>query len=115
MRHPAGGEIFRTRPDGPWGPPSLLYNGYRISFPGLKRLGRGVNHTPLSNAEVKERVELYHYFPSGPSWPVVGRNLLLYVPEIKYSFESVKMIYSSTSIAMVSSAFIVLFSIQPHI
>jgi hypothetical protein len=21
-----GGEIFRTRPDRPWGPPSLLYN-----------------------------------------------------------------------------------------
>jgi hypothetical protein len=25
-----GGEIFRTRPDRPWGPPSLLYNGYRV-------------------------------------------------------------------------------------
>jgi hypothetical protein len=24
------GEIFRTRPDWPWGPPSLLYNGYRV-------------------------------------------------------------------------------------
>jgi hypothetical protein len=23
-----GGEIFRTRPDGPWGPLSLLHNGY---------------------------------------------------------------------------------------
>ena len=28
-----GGEIFRTRPDRPWGPSSLLYNGYRV-FPG---------------------------------------------------------------------------------
>ena len=28
-----GGEIFRTRPDRPWGLPSLLYNGYR----GLSR------------------------------------------------------------------------------
>ena len=27
------GKIFRTRPDRPWGPPSLLYNGYRV-FPG---------------------------------------------------------------------------------
>jgi hypothetical protein len=27
-----GGEIFRTCPDRPWGPPSLLYNGYRV-FP----------------------------------------------------------------------------------
>jgi hypothetical protein len=28
-----GGEIFLTCPDRPWGPPSLLYNGYRV-FPG---------------------------------------------------------------------------------
>ena len=27
------GEIFRIRPDRPWGPPSLLYNGYGL-FPG---------------------------------------------------------------------------------
>ena len=33
-----GGEIFLTRPDRPWGPPSLLYNGYRI-FPGSKAAG----------------------------------------------------------------------------
>jgi len=26
-------DIFCTRPDRPWGPPSLLYNGYRV-FPG---------------------------------------------------------------------------------
>ena len=31
----AGGEIFRTCPDRPWGPPSLLYNGNRI-FSGGK-------------------------------------------------------------------------------
>jgi len=43
---------------------SLLYNGYRI-FPGIKRLGRGVEHPPASSAEVKERVELYLYSPSG--------------------------------------------------
>ena len=29
-------EIFRTCPDRPWGPPSLLYNGYRV-FPGGQR------------------------------------------------------------------------------
>ena len=28
-----GGQIFCTRPDRPWGPHSLLYNGYRV-FPG---------------------------------------------------------------------------------
>jgi hypothetical protein len=42
------------------------------SFPGVKRPGRGVDHPPLSSAEVKERVQLYLYFPSGPSWPVLG-------------------------------------------
>jgi hypothetical protein len=30
-----GGEIFRTRPERPWGPLSLLYNGYRV-LPGGK-------------------------------------------------------------------------------
>jgi len=33
------------------------------SFPGVKRTGRGVDHPPLSSAEVKERVQL--------SWPVL--------------------------------------------
>jgi hypothetical protein len=65
-----GGGIFRTRPDRPWGPLSLLYSGYRVSFPGVKRPRRGVNHPPPSSAEVKERVELYLYSPSGHSWPV---------------------------------------------
>ena len=40
-----GGETFRTRPGKPWGPPSLLYNGYRV-FPGVKRQERGVDHLP---------------------------------------------------------------------
>jgi hypothetical protein len=38
------GEIFRACPDRPWGPPSLLYNGYLV-FPGVKS-GRGVTLTP---------------------------------------------------------------------
>jgi hypothetical protein len=68
-RIPVGGEIFLTRPDRPWGQPNLLYTG---SFPGVKRPGRGADHPPLSSAEVKERVELYHYFPSGSSLSVLG-------------------------------------------
>jgi hypothetical protein len=31
--NPGGGEFLRTSQDQPWGPPSLLYNGYR----GLSR------------------------------------------------------------------------------
>jgi hypothetical protein len=30
---------------------------------GVKRPGRGVEHPPLSSAEIKERVELYFYSP----------------------------------------------------
>jgi hypothetical protein len=44
-------EIFRTCPDRPWGPPSLLYNGYRV-FPGVKWPGRDADHPPPSSAEV---------------------------------------------------------------
>jgi hypothetical protein len=27
---PGGSEILHTRPDRPWDPPSLLYNGYQV-------------------------------------------------------------------------------------
>ena len=47
------------------------------SFPGVKRQGRGADHPPPTSAEVKERVELYLYSPFGPSWPVIGKTLLL--------------------------------------
>jgi hypothetical protein len=65
------GEVFRTRPDWPWGPPRLLYKGYRVFLRG-KAAGRGVDHPPSSSAEVKERVDLHLYSPSGPSWNVLG-------------------------------------------
>ena len=51
--NPSGDEIFRpSRAD--WGPPSLLYNGYRV-FPGGKvRLGRAADYSPPSSAAVME-------------------------------------------------------------
>jgi len=42
------------------------------TFPRVKRSGRGVDHPLPNSAEVKERLELYLYSPSGPSWAVVG-------------------------------------------
>jgi len=39
--NPGGTEIFRTRQDWPWDPPSLFYRGYRLSF-----VGRGVDQPP---------------------------------------------------------------------
>jgi hypothetical protein len=40
-------------------------------FLQAKRPWRGVDHPPPSRAEVKERVQLYLYSPSG-DWPVIG-------------------------------------------
>jgi hypothetical protein len=45
------------------------------SFPGVKRPGRSLDHPPPSSVEVKDRVQLYLYSPSRPSWPVIGRTL----------------------------------------
>jgi len=42
------------------------------SFLGLKQSGRGVDHPTPSSFEVKERVGLHLYSPSGPLWPVLG-------------------------------------------
>jgi len=48
---------------------SLLFGSLS---PGVQQLMRGVDHPPLSIAEVKERVGIFFYFLSGLSWPVIG-------------------------------------------
>jgi len=48
------GTRFSSSPDRPWGPPSLLYNGYRV-FPGGKvRPGRAADHSLPSSAAIME-------------------------------------------------------------
>ena len=54
---------------GPTQPPIQWIPGHSR---GVRGPGRGVNHTPMPSAEVKERVELYLYSPSMPSWLVLG-------------------------------------------
>ena len=84
VSNPGGGEIFRTCPDSPWGPPSLLYNGYRVFPGGKERPGRDPDSSLPSSAVGHERVELYLYSPYGPyslyraSVPVQGCTLLFY-------------------------------------
>jgi len=53
-----------------WRPPSLLYDGYRVSFSSVLWLRRGVDYPPRCTVEVKEKVKLY--CPTGTSWPAVG-------------------------------------------
>ena len=76
------GEIFRTCPDRPWGPPSLLYNGYRV-FPGCKeRPGRDADPSallvPLSR---KSRV-----VPLLPLWAVRPLQNLSACTRVHFTF-----------------------------
>ena len=40
-------EIFHTCPDRPWGPPSVLYDGYQVFPVGKERPGRDADPSPL--------------------------------------------------------------------
>jgi hypothetical protein len=58
---------FHTCPDRPWGPPSLLYNGYRVFPGGKEQPGRDTDPSPPSSAVVKKE-------PSYTSTPPMGRK-----------------------------------------
>jgi len=81
--NPGEGEIFRTCPDRPWGPPSLLYNGYRV-FPGDKATGEWRWPPSESSDEVEGRVQLYISSLSGPSWPVLGRTTFIFTSKVQH-------------------------------
>jgi hypothetical protein len=63
---------------GPGAPSSVLHNVYRV-FPGGKAAWAWSWLPTQSSADVKERVELYLYSPSGPSWPFLGWPLHLHL------------------------------------
>ena len=60
-------EIFRTYPDRPWDPPSLLYNGYWVFLGGKERPEREGDPSRLSSAVVKKE-------QSYTSTPPMGRT-----------------------------------------
>jgi len=61
------GDIFRTCSDRPWGPPSLLYNGFRVFPMGKERPGREADPSPPSSDVVMKEL-------SYTSTPPMGRT-----------------------------------------
>ena len=61
--NPGGGEIFNTRPDLPWGPPSLLYS-VTGSFSVVKRPGPCVDRPP----HIAPRLKKEQSYTSTPLW-----------------------------------------------
>jgi len=57
----------------PWDPPSLLFNGYRGSFPGWKRPGRDADHLSPSSAEVDKE------WKCSSTLPYTGRFIMFSV------------------------------------
>jgi len=84
--NPGGDEIFRTCPDRPWRPPSLLCDGYR-AFPGGKeRPGRAADRSPPSSAAVMEEYSYTSTHPLGHTGPVMGSLYLLPLYIYIYNF-----------------------------
>ena len=76
------GKIFCTCLYWPWDQYSHLYDGYWLSFPGIRWLGHGIDYPPPSNARVKERVEVKSTPPldlRGWLWSELNSYLCLYV------------------------------------
>ena len=60
-----GNEIFRTCPDRPRGPLSVLCNGYRVFCGGKERPRRDAEHSPSSIAIVKKEQSYTSSLPMG--------------------------------------------------
>jgi len=98
------GENFRTRPDRPWDPTNLLYNGYRVSFLEVKKTGIGVHHPPPSSAKAKEREELHLHFYS-PVWVFTACNKGKVHPRRSRDVPEKEFVYSYT-LSLTSTLFV---------
>ena len=78
---------FSARPDRPWGPPSLLYNGYLVFSVGKVRPGRAADHSPPSSAAAME----------GHTGPVTG-SLYLYLLPVNGLVTTLKCLFSGVFI-----------------
>jgi hypothetical protein len=79
--NPGWGEIFCTHPDLPCGPPSLLYNRYRV-IPRGKAAGAAWLSPPTHHSfEVKETVQQYPY---SPLWTFVACSTVHFTVTSKF-------------------------------
>ena len=81
--NPGRGEIFRTFPDRPWGPRSLLYNGYRVFPGGKERPGRDADPSPPSSAVVMIKGRA---IPLLPLWAVRPVQSLSACTRVTFAF-----------------------------
>ena len=98
-RYGLGGPWFEPRwsrdfPDPcipiPWPTqPLVQYNWYRISLPGVQRLGRGAELPHFSSAEVKEKVQLCLCLPSLPAWHAKSHLMYLYKVMVTHEYKHV--------------------------
>jgi hypothetical protein len=63
--NPGGGEIFRTCPDRPWGPPRILCNRYRVFPGGKERPGCDADPSSPFSAVVKKEKSYTSTPPTG--------------------------------------------------
>jgi hypothetical protein len=71
VRFPAGARnfsLYHRLQNASGAHPASYPMGTKGSFPGGKRPKREADHSHLSSAEVKQRVELYLLSPNTPSW-----------------------------------------------
>jgi len=72
------GTRFSACPDRPWGPSSLLYNGYRVFRGGKVRPRRTAHPSPPSSAAVMEE----YSYTSTPLWSVQPVQSLRETPQL---------------------------------
>ena len=82
------GEIFRTCPDRPWGPPSLLYNGYRVFAGGKQRAGCDADPSPPSSAVVINLYSPYRPYGMYRACTRVHFNFILHVATLMDHYQS---------------------------
>ena len=58
-RIPVRARFFHTRPERPWCPASLLYNGDRVFFRVVKRPGCGLDHSPTPHPVHQKCITLF--------------------------------------------------------